>query len=718
MHSPYPQRQTNRKTTSTSPSKKYRILLARQRKRVQRLRQTVNRKKKRDMNRKAALEVLETVLPKRMIKFIEGQIQLHTRKSGGKRYTPEMKSFAISLYHVSGKAYRLVSKFFHLPSKSSLLRWVSGLPISPGISQQALDAIESKVKCMSDAAKVCTISMDEISLKTSLQYDSTRDQVVGVEDFGNGNRTNHLATSAVVFMARGLTSNWKQPLGYYLVHESCSSSMLKTKLFEIISQVTSIGLNVCAVISDLGSNFQKLLKEMDITPTTSWFMCNGKKIFYLFDPPHLIKAVRNNLINYDFHFGQQIARWNDILTMYERDKSQTIRSCPKLTNKHVHLTGFTKMKVKYATQILSHTVSATILTYSSLGALPSTAAGTAVLVANFDKIFDCLNSSTLNSPKEHRRPITEKSVHHKFLSDMLLFIKSIKVIDRVTKEDHTNQLKCLNGLQLTINGLTSLWQMLHEKEGIQFLMTRRLNQDPLENFFGSIRQQGGNSDSPTPIQFARAFRKLFYDHCLSLSSGNCTEDLDAILLAGSKFEKASKPRVQEDKPATAPLEVDVTDYKSFLESDIIGMNAMTYVAGYLLKKCFLKHTCDICQNVLVKQELSSSTQLLCLFKAYEESKEKPFGGLISPSNVFVDYVLDLEAKFVSAFEKNVSKIGIGDYLLSNLPKFASVGCPSFPSLYLLKLFVRMRTHYALKFGNRELYSTKRKNRKYLKVSHL
>ena len=49
---------------------------------------------------------------------------------------------------------------------------------------------------------------------------------------------------------------------------------------------------------------------------------------------------------------------------------------------------------------------------------------------------------------------------------------------------------------------------------------------------------------------------------------------------------------------------------------------------------------------MVKQELDSSTQLLCLFKAYDEANEKPFGGLISPSNVFTDYVLDLEAKFV------------------------------------------------------------------------
>ena len=136
------------------------------------------------------------------------------------------------------------------------------------------------------------------------------------------------------------------------------------------------------------------------------------------------------------------------------------------------------MEVKYATQILSHSVSATILTYSSLGALPSTATGTAELVSNFDKIFDCLNSSTLNSPKEHRRPISEKPVHYKFLSDMLKFIKSINVIDHATKEDHTNQLKCPNGLCLTINGVKSLWSMLHERESIKFMMTRRLNQDP------------------------------------------------------------------------------------------------------------------------------------------------------------------------------------------------------------------------------------------------
>ena len=83
-------------------------------------------------------------------------------------------------------------------------------------------------------------------------------------------------------------------------------------------------------------------------------------------------------------------------------------------------------------------------------------------------------------------------------------------------------------------------------------MTRRLNQDLLENFFGSIRQQWGNSDNPTPLQFTRAFRKLFHDYSLVLSSGNCTEDLDAILLrlglTSRKHQSHLHGMSQKDQP--------------------------------------------------------------------------------------------------------------------------------------------------------------------------
>ena len=154
---------------STSPTKKhYQAHMAKQCKRLQRLRQALNMKKKQNVSRKTALDALRTMLPERIVKFIDVQIDLHSKKNKGKRYTPEMKSFALSLYHMSGKAYRLVSKFFNLPSKRSLSNWVSDLPQSPGLTKAALDVIESKIKCMNDASKLCSISMDEISLKTSL----------------------------------------------------------------------------------------------------------------------------------------------------------------------------------------------------------------------------------------------------------------------------------------------------------------------------------------------------------------------------------------------------------------------------------------------------------------------------------------------------------------------------------------------------------------------
>ena len=148
------------------------------------------------------------------------------------------------------------------------------------------------------------------------------------------------------------------------------------------------------------------------------------------------------------------------------------------------------------------------------------------------------------------------------------------------------------------------------------------------------------------------------------------------------------------------------------------MNALTYVAGYLLGKVLAKPKCTVCQQELSSNKLDNSNKLLCFFKAYEVSKENPFGGLVMPSDSFIDYVKNIEALFVTLLTNNVNRLGIGQYLLSALPKFVLPQCQGFPSTFLLKLFVRMRIHFALKFYNRELYSNKKKNRKLFKVSHL
>ena len=146
--------------------------------------------------------------------------------------------------------------------------------------------------------------------------------------------------------------------------------MLDGLIREAIDKLDVIGLRIVVVMSDMGSNFYSLANHLGITPEKPWFMHNNKVYFLMFDPPHLIKCIRNNLMKYSFKFGNLVASWKDIEVFYDKDKSLTIRSAPKLTERHLHPNNFAKMKVKYATQILSHTVAASLCTYVSLGVLP------------------------------------------------------------------------------------------------------------------------------------------------------------------------------------------------------------------------------------------------------------------------------------------------------------------------------------------------------------
>ena len=146
-------------------------------------------------------------------------------------------------------------------------------------------------------------------------------------------------------------------------------------------------------------------------------------------------------MKYSFKFSKYVASWSDIEAFFNKDKSLPIRCAPKLTERHVHPNNFAKMKVKLATQILSHTVAASICTYVSLGVLPQSAMGTAEFISQFDSLFDSVNSSTLSSAKDLRRPITAKSNHVQFLNKTISFIKSLKAYEgvRCNREDQMSQ---------------------------------------------------------------------------------------------------------------------------------------------------------------------------------------------------------------------------------------------------------------------------------------
>ena len=590
------------------------------------------------------------------------------------------------------------------------------MPAAAGISQASVNIIKKKVTSMNDQEKLCTLCMDEISLKTHLYYDISRDKIIGLEDFGSGYRTNKLANSGLVLLLRSISGKWKQPLGYALVNGSCPTDEMEDIMKEAIDKVEGIGLNVVVVMSDMGSNFQSLANRLGITPEKPWFLHNGKKYFLMFDPPHLMKCVRNNLMKYTIKFDNYQAQWEDIEAFYNNDKELPIRAAPKLTDKHIRPNNFEKMKVKYATQILSHTVAASLCMYVSVGALSPSAMGTAEFLSKFDSLFDCVNSSTINSTKELKRAITKNSSHISFLKEMHDFIDGLKVFNG--NQDVTGRIRCLKGWLVTIKAITMIWDHLQANHAFTFLLTRRLNTDPLENFFGSIRQQGGNSDNPTPIQFTRAFRKLFFSSFLQSSTGNCADDFDT-LLAQFADKKSKVPVLVAPQTTCESLVIEATEYREKdFGNNLLRENPIAYAAGYLLNRCFKKHSCSDCKQSLVTDNLDDNRNLFNLFKAYES--DKTFGGLTIPTSPFLQYVEQLEDTFIANFSIYTKSDGVGKNILSKLQQLPIpfCCCDEFPKEFLQKLFLRMRIYYGLKFSNRKFASAKAKSKKYIKVTHL
>jgi hypothetical protein len=160
------------------------------------------------------------------------------------------------------------------------------------------------------------------------------------------------------------------------------------------------------MISDLGSNFKNFVDTRHITPETPYFNVSGKEIVFMFDPPHLLKATRNNFFNYWFKSENKIAEKIYLKQFYDIDKSQVHRLAPKLTDIHINTNSFQKMRVKYAAHVFSHTVVTGMTTLVACDKLNCSAFDTIEFIDSMDKLFDIFNSrpnsSKISNDKTNR----------------------------------------------------------------------------------------------------------------------------------------------------------------------------------------------------------------------------------------------------------------------------------------------------------------------------
>lgn len=550
-----------------------------------------------------------------------------------------------------------------LPSESSLRSWLKGLSFRPGITE-VQNALEEQIKTISDSNRDCILLWDEMSLKELIQYNKYTDEFEGIVDHGDSKRELDRASEVLVFMVVGLKKNWKYPVSFYFSKDNTTSDELRRLLDENLSFLKKCGLRVRVGICDMSFTNQGLYRALNVTKEQPYIERDGQKIYMIHDVPHLMKLIRNNLKKHRFRYGQKTANWKHIKKFWDLDKTRVPRMCPKLTKYHFDLTSFSKMKVKLATQVFSHSVYAGMLTMITLHLLPPEAKQTAIFVKKVNDMFDLLNVSRLEDRtlnKSGGRYFTNLSK----LDEYYKLFASVQVPSR--KKGNP---PCISGLLLTLKGIKSLSEDL-KNEGYKYILTRRLQQDPLEQYFSFIRMRGGWSRNPTSRQFRHNFRFNFVRALIhSTKNGNCSfHETQAVSKAEAlsrldgifKIQRSSGSGIaQKCKSIAYPepydeIEEEIssssknsTNFYSFKDKPgrilhELDVNSATYMINAISKKFLKKSPCKECEKMyyILTDECCLTSSLIFIGSKAYDSRLLRECGFPSYAHVLIPEVSDI-----------------------------------------------------------------------------
>lgn len=206
--------------------------------------------------------------------------------------------------------------------------------------------------------------------------------------------------------------------------------------------------------------------------------------------------------------NNKMIEWKYIVELYEYQKLHGFRLANKLTKQHVMFEK-NQMKVKLAVQVLSKSVANALITMSEMKIEKfENVHATVEYLQTFDSLFDIMNSRTL---EEHFGKAPLKQLNEKYWKSV--FQKAISYISNLKTKNGkpvllSTRYAAFLGWIVNIKTMTELYKYIVKSGDLNFILTFKLSQDPLENFFSSIRMSCGNNNNPTSIQFKSAFQSL------------------------------------------------------------------------------------------------------------------------------------------------------------------------------------------------------------------
>ncbi|KAJ6639269.1 hypothetical protein Bhyg_12012 [Pseudolycoriella hygida] len=339
----------------------------------------------------------------------------------------------------------------------------------------------------------------------------------------------------------------------------------------------AVSTNVAAVRALIEPNWTRLPKNCDLLE----YRIRDTAIIHFFDPPHLIKTIRNNMLTKDmYHYvamKKSFGRKTDQINWDSQNKTEGVASWDKVTEFY-KITDEHIAPKNIAVQVFSRTFGETMCFCSENGQVPSDFTGRADILIFSNEVFDSLNGVGLPSAQNGLKgSIHQQSFHFSFWKYAVQMLKKMRFVSKDPKVQERSRV--LKDYILTIYGLNTLTRRLFDLK-FDSVSLRMMTQDALENFFGGIRS---------------------YCHAAHSIKSNCEKDGGVALIQDlfSKFmagrdTKESNAEMDNNNPDVD--EVDITNCFLNQKPSTAENDARNYFAGRVCKIIMKTNECSDCHK--------------------------------------------------------------------------------------------------------------------------
>ena len=507
----------------------------------------------------------------------------------GPKYSSNLLRFSLLLRYSSVCSYKLLLEHFPLPSISYLRK----------LCQGGVDPLKG-AKLLLEKEKIdenVIMMLDEIYLQKEEQYSGGR--LIGSNELGE------LYKGVMTFMIVGLKKS--KPWVVKAIPETkIEGKWLANHIDETICSIHQAGFRVRGVVADDHSTnvlaFNTLLKKYPSQVHNSISHPSKKElpIYLFFDTVHLVKNVRNNLLNCKkfifpeflfeefpntIEFPGGAISWKLLHDVHDKDAQiqANMKKAYKLSHKVLH-PGDNKQSVPLALSIFDPTTSSAIKSYFPL---KNDAAGFLNL---FYTWWTISNSKTLyNSNNMLGNAATLGDKKPLFLRSFAEWLEKWRALQYPSSEKYAMSKQTFSAFITTLRCTASLIEDLLN-DGFSYVLTARFQSDPLELRYSKYRQMNGGRFLVGLREVETSERVLSVTSLLKEDIYVWKEDVNPdndFATEITLFEKT--------------LEMMQSDIEScMLGND--GIEVAAVIAGFVAKKTIDRRNCEECKNLLISSD--------------------------------------------------------------------------------------------------------------------